>query len=34
MSEIELHGDKNKSRNETEEKKLRLFNFKVIKTNS
>ena len=35
MREIELHGDRNKSKKETDEKNLFLnFNLKVIKTNS
>ena len=35
MSEIELHGDENKSKKETDEKILFFkFNLKVVKTNS
>ena len=35
MSEIELHGDKNESKSETDEKKIFLkFNLKVVKINS
>ena len=34
MSEIELHGDENKSKNETDETNFFKFNSKFVKTNS